>query len=72
MATFRANALAEDTLEFWKNRTTRTLTSEDAREICANAAGFFGVLREWAIAAAADNLESAPNEDQEKEQRPNK
>ena len=33
--------------QFWQQRTTRTLTNEDAREIQSNLAGFFGVLRSW-------------------------
>lgn len=43
----KANTTAE-TLKVWQPRSPRMLTPEDAREIQANVAGFFDVLREWA------------------------
>lgn len=35
------------TLSFWQQRTTRTLTEEDAREIDRNLTAYFELLMEW-------------------------
>lgn len=35
------------TVRTWQSRSSRPLTSEDAREIISNASGFFRVLAEW-------------------------
>lgn len=35
------------TLEFWRKRTARQLTSEDARQITVNMTRFFEILAEW-------------------------
>ena len=35
------------TLSFWQQRTTRTLTEEDAREIDRNLTAYFELLLEW-------------------------
>jgi hypothetical protein len=37
----------DQTIEAWQPCSKRELTREDAREIAANLAGFFHVLREW-------------------------
>ena len=34
-------------LEFWRTRTARQLTSEDARQINLNMTQFFEILAEW-------------------------
>jgi hypothetical protein len=39
--------LIERTREVWKPRLGRDLSREDARQIAANAAGFFSILAEW-------------------------
>lgn len=35
------------TLEFWRKRTARQLTNEDARQISVNMTRFFEILAEW-------------------------
>jgi hypothetical protein len=37
------------TLSFWQQRTTRTLTEEDAREIDKNLTAYFELLLEWSM-----------------------
>ncbi|HEY1601631.1 MAG TPA: hypothetical protein VGG64_18670 [Pirellulales bacterium] len=37
--------------EFWQRRTNRMISTDDAREIKQNLAGFFAVLRRWELAA---------------------
>ncbi len=37
----------EQTVEFWKKRTGRDITREDAREMIHNVSGFFQILAEW-------------------------
>lgn len=37
----------EETLAFWQPLSARPLAREDAREMVANVAGFFGILAEW-------------------------
>lgn len=37
----------EETRAFWGERTGRTFSREDAREMIANISGFFRVLDEW-------------------------
>ena len=39
--------LVLQTIEVWQPRSEHHLTPEDAREIIANASGFFRVLAEW-------------------------
>jgi hypothetical protein len=39
--------LTEHTVAGWQPRLRRRLTSEDAREIAKNLAGFFTILAEW-------------------------
>lgn len=39
--------LLEEAIEVFQERTERTLTLEDARQMLENLTGFFGVLREW-------------------------
>ena len=34
-------------LEFWRKRTARQLTNEDARQITLNMTRFFEILAEW-------------------------
>jgi hypothetical protein len=41
---------SDETLEFWRRRTSRTLSHEDAREIAHNLSGFIRVLFEWQLA----------------------
>jgi hypothetical protein len=44
------------TLEVWKPRTSRALTSDDAHQITENIMGFFAILMEWeAIEKHASN-----------------
>jgi hypothetical protein len=53
------------TRQFWRPRTARNLTDEDARQIAENVTSFFGVLAEWAQAekmAAAANNNALPKE----------
>jgi hypothetical protein len=38
------------TLRLWQRRTSKVLTSEDARQIAENVTGFFQVLMEWEAA----------------------
>lgn len=40
-------AFIDKTLAVWQPRTLRVLTSEDARQITENVAGFFGLLLKW-------------------------
>jgi len=44
-----------DDLAVWQKRTSRPLSEEDAREIRHNLAGFFSILREWAVADGLPN-----------------
>lgn len=37
----------DQTLEFWRKRTARQLTNEDARQITVNMTRFFEILAEW-------------------------
>jgi hypothetical protein len=37
----------DQTLEFWRRRTARQLTNEDARQITVNMTRFFEILAEW-------------------------
>jgi len=37
----------EETRAFWGERTGRTFSREDAREMIANISGFFRILDEW-------------------------
>jgi hypothetical protein len=37
----------ERTVALWESRTHKKCSREDAREMLANVAGFFGVLAEW-------------------------
>lgn len=46
--------LTETTLRLWQSRTKRPLTGEDARQITANATGFFRLLLEWDSAVNAE------------------
>jgi hypothetical protein len=48
--------LIDRTIAIWQQRTTRTLSREDGREIIENMTGFFRVLQEWDRAERA-----APN-----------
>ena len=41
------DALLEKTIQLFQNRTGRTLSKEDARQIVENVTGFFQVLAEW-------------------------
>jgi len=52
------------TLELFQQRSTETLTQEDARQIMDNATGFFRILLEWESAKSerAEEEEST-NED---------
>ena len=38
---------SQRTLDLWQSRIPRKLTAEDAREMAANASGFFRLLAEW-------------------------
>lgn len=40
----------EQTLTIWQPRTSKGLTSENARQIAENATGFFQTLMEWQVA----------------------
>jgi len=40
-------AFLDRTIEFFQERTDRTLTREDAREMIENVTGFFRILGEW-------------------------
>jgi hypothetical protein len=44
------DSLTEATFALWQPRTTRPLTTEDAREIAENVVGFFQLLHEWDLA----------------------
>ena len=35
------------TIRFWEERTGKKISTEDARQMVANVAGFFTVLAEW-------------------------
>jgi hypothetical protein len=35
------------TISFWQERTEQPVSSEDARQMIANVAGFFHLLAEW-------------------------
>lgn len=41
------------TRQFWRARTRRDLTDEDARQIAENATGLFSILAEWSRAEIA-------------------
>lgn len=41
------DALLEKTIQLFQNRTGRTLSKEDAREMIENVTGFFRILGEW-------------------------
>jgi hypothetical protein len=53
----------EETLQFWRQRTSRTLTHEDARQMVENVTGFFTTLQRWS--AEADACRSEPEGDRE-------
>jgi hypothetical protein len=40
----------ERTLDLWRPRSSSVLSTEDAREIAENVAGFFQILMEWQAA----------------------
>ena len=50
---------ATRTRQVWEPRAGRALSDEDIREIEANVAGFFGVLRGWAAREAQDHENGA-------------
>jgi len=52
--------LIDKTLQLWQRRTTRPLSSEDARQIIENITGFFSILREWDAAERNSASESPP------------
>jgi hypothetical protein len=39
--------IIDQTVDFWQERTPRSLTREDGREIIENMTGFFRILDEW-------------------------
>jgi hypothetical protein len=41
------DSLIEQTRQLWRSRLGRDVSCEDARQIVANATGFFSVLGEW-------------------------
>ena len=41
------NDAIQYTINFWSQRTGAQISSEDAREMVGNIAGFFEVLQEW-------------------------
>ena len=43
-----------ETITFWRNRTGRTMSSEDAREAIENIRGFFQILQRWATTDSPD------------------
>ncbi len=47
------NSLIDRTLHVWQTRMGRQLSREDARQIIANATGFFAILSEWSRAERA-------------------
>jgi len=52
------------TMDFWKARSRRTLSEEDARQMVENVTGFFRILSEWAAAEArAPEVDPSPHED---------
>ena len=58
----------EETRAFWGERSGRTFSREDAREMIANISGFFRILDEWdrkarMEAAASSLLEGAAGPD---------
>ncbi len=53
---------SDRTLEVWQPRSPRQLTSEDARQIAENSAGFFTILLEWAALEASS---TEPTSDEE-------
>ena len=56
----------DQAIEFWRPRSPRTLTREDAREIVENLTGFFELLLAWEAAEeeaaqVEDMAKVAPN-----------
>jgi hypothetical protein len=48
-------AVLDDTMTFWQQRSSRTLTVEDARQALENISGFFATLQRWADAAESSS-----------------
>jgi hypothetical protein len=60
--------LIRHTRQVWQPRLGRDLSSEDARQIAANLAGFFSVLVEWARAEMPSPANDAGKPDASKKQ----
>ncbi len=53
-------ALVEETIRFWQPRSSRPLTTEDARQMVENVSGFFTTLQRWSEAAERAKPEPEP------------
>ena len=51
----------DQTIDFWQQHTSRTITREDARQIIQNVKGFFRVLMEWE--EAAEQCDASPDDE---------
>lgn len=56
--------IIKDTVEFWKKRTDKEFSPEDAKEIINNISGFFQILAEW-DRKDKEQLQDLPKQDQE-------
>jgi hypothetical protein len=50
--------IIEQTIDFWRKRAGREVSSEDARQMVANVSGFFKVLAEWERKARGEDEEA--------------
>lgn len=61
MSTFSPH-LIDNASHFWSKRAGKVISTEDARQIIENMAGFFRVLSEWDARERSD-LETAKQQD---------